>query len=115
MTAPNLQPVTPRLRDLYALRLNLDTAIRHEEALARRDARDRARVRRPRNVIPDCGTESAYQRHRYMTSIGREEKLDPADVCGCLAAHREHVRAQRAATLAARRGARRRFYAASAS
>lgn len=48
----------------------------------------RARVagkqrRRPRNVIPPCGTESAYQRHRYYD----QPRCDP-----CWAAHAEHNR-----------------------
>lgn len=45
--------------------------------------------RRPRNVVPKCGTESAYQRHRHYG-----EEIDDE----CKAAHRTHNRLQYART-----------------
>lgn len=38
---------------------------------------------RSKHIVPDCGTESAYQRHRYYG----EPRCEP-----CLAAHSEHER-----------------------
>lgn len=40
--------------------------------------------RRPKAVVPECGTETGYQRHR-----GRGEKCEP-----CRLAHNEHNRAR---------------------
>lgn len=76
-----------RLARLYQLRERLDAEIAATEALARQSPR---RVkRRSRHDIPPCGTESAYQRHRYFG-----QRLPPADPCGCLAAHAAHNREQ---------------------
>jgi ABC-type nickel/cobalt efflux system permease component RcnA len=74
-----------RLARLYQLRDRLDAEILAAEHLARKSPR---RVKkRPRNVIPDCGTESAYQRHRHFKTLP-----GPDDECGCRAAHAAHNR-----------------------
>lgn len=77
--------MSERLIKLYQLRERLEAEIAAAEALERQSPR---RVKkRPRNVIPDCGTESAYQRHRYYGTIP-----GPDDECGCKAAHAAHNR-----------------------
>lgn len=78
--------MSERLMRLYSLRERVESEIAAEEALARQSPR--RTKKRPRNVMPECGTESAYQRHRHYG-----EKLNPgADECGCLAAHAAHNR-----------------------
>lgn len=77
--------MSERLIRLYQLRERLEAEIAAQEALDRQSPR---RVKkRPRNVIPDCGTESAYQRHRHYKTLP-----GPADECGCRAAHAAHNR-----------------------
>lgn len=73
------------------------------ELLRLRDAIDSELIRlgrtqgpgkkRPRNVIPPCGTETAYQRHRWFG----EEKDD-----ACKAAHAQHERVASIARAAAK-------------
>jgi hypothetical protein len=78
--------MSERLARLYQLRERLEQEIAAEEALARQSPR--RTKKRPRSVIPPCGTESAYQRHRHYG-----QKLTPGtDDCGCLAAHAAHNR-----------------------
>lgn len=84
-------PIPERLAKMYALRERLDAEIAAEERLAGVEAQKRKRTRRSRYDVPPCGTESAYQRHRY-----RGERLDTeTDPCGCIAAHRAHNTARR--------------------
>lgn len=86
MTA--LQPeMTPaqRLARLYQLQERLEAEILAAEAIARQSPR---RVKkRSRYDVPECGTESAYQRHRHYGTIP-----GPDDECGCRAAHAAHNR-----------------------
>lgn len=85
-TRPATVPIGTRLAQMYALRARLDQEISAAEKLAGVEAQ--RKNRRSRHEIPKCGTETAYQRHRY-----RGERLDPAtDECGCVAAHNEHNR-----------------------
>jgi hypothetical protein len=90
MSVEQQAPAIPeRLAKMYALRARLDEEIAAEEKLAAVPASKRRR--RSRYDVPPCGTESAYQRHRY-----RGERLDTAtDPCGCVAAHRAHNTARR--------------------
>lgn len=74
-----------RLARLYQLRERLDAEISAAENIARQSPR---RVKkRSRNVMPECGTESAYQRHRHFGTLP-----GPEDECGCRAAHAAHNR-----------------------
>lgn len=71
-----------RIEQLQALRARIDT-----ELLVLLDEVDNVDIpgtqrRRPRHVIPECGTESGYQRHRRL-----KEKCDE-----CKAAHANHAR-----------------------
>ena len=74
-----------RLAKMYALRDRLDAEIAAAEALARKSPR--RGKKRPRNIIPECGTESAYQRHRHYGTLP-----GPDDECGCRAGHAAHNR-----------------------
>jgi hypothetical protein len=76
----SIQTAEQRLTALLLLRRRVDAAIAE---LADKSPR---RVRR-RDYIPPCGTEQAYQRHRYYG-----EARDEA----CKAAHRLHNRARKA-------------------
>jgi hypothetical protein len=67
-----------RLDFLREARAVLDDQIR-----ALRAKLEGKRPRRSRLVMPECGTESAYQRHRYYS--------EPTDAA-CRAAHAEHNR-----------------------
>lgn len=82
-----------RLNDLILLQRKIDKEI---DRLVDQWEADRAtpdRKRRPRNVKPDCGTESGYQAHRY-----RGEDCDE-----CREAHAAY---ERVAAAARRRKAR---------
>lgn len=75
-----------RLRALEALRRRVDAEIRGIQ----HSLDGFARQRRPKTIAPECGTESAYQWHRYHQ---RDNWPLPADdPCGCRAAHRDHTR-----------------------
>lgn len=92
-----LDEVRAEQERLEQVRLDLLRA-RFNELIAQRDAIDAellvladeihgygtptTRRRRSRHEVPECGTESGYQRHRH-----RGETCDP-----CKAAHAEHQR-----------------------
>jgi hypothetical protein len=71
-----------RLRELRDLRARINAEIRRTKAEIAA-AKPKRPPRRPRDVIPPCGTESAYQRHRHY-----RELADRA----CLDAHAAHER-----------------------
>lgn len=73
----SVQTVEQRVGELLRLRDKIDAE------LARIDDDYRPKKKRPRSVIPKCGTESAYQRHRWYG-----EDQDEA----CKAAHAAHER-----------------------
>ncbi len=50
--------------------------------------------RRSRLVTPECGTESAYQRHRHLRDTATDDRTVTCEPC--LAAHREHEKARAA-------------------
>lgn len=80
-----------RLDFLIERRERIDAEIQELRTLLNLDAGQR---RRP-HVVPECGDESAYQRHRYYgdTAEGaRRVTCDP-----CLAAHAAHERRKKAA------------------
>lgn len=82
-----VQTPEQRITELLALRDRIDTElIRLGRPLA-------PGKKRPRNVIPPCGTETAYQRHRWYG----EDKDD-----ACKAAHAQHERVQSIARAAAK-------------
>lgn len=75
-----------RIDDLLALKARID-----DELLVLADEAANIDVpgtmrRRPRSVVPECGTESGYQRHR-----ARKETCDD-----CKAAHAAHERVKAA-------------------
>lgn len=74
----SVQTVEQRIGELLRLRDKIDAELR------RIDASYQPKKKRPRNVIPECGTETAYQRHRHLG----EERDD-----ACKAAHAAHERA----------------------
>jgi hypothetical protein len=76
-----IQSVETRIAELMRLRRKID------EELARLVGMKPPRTRRSKFEIPECGTESAYQRHRY-----NGEEIDEA----CRLAHNEHERVQAA-------------------
>lgn len=78
----SVQTLEQRLVDLRDLRRRVDAEIRKTRA-AIADQKPPSKPRRSRYVIPECGTESAYQRHRT-----RGEQADRA----CLDAHAAHER-----------------------
>lgn len=73
-----------RIAELLRLRRKVDAELARL-ALAAEPSKIK---RRSKFDIPDCGTESGYQRHRYYN----EPKTD----CGCAAAHAAHEREQSA-------------------
>lgn len=75
MTA--VQCIEERAAELLKLRDKIDAE------LARLDKQYKPNKKRSRKEIPDCGTESAYQRHRWYS-----EEQDEA----CKAAHAEYER-----------------------
>jgi hypothetical protein len=82
----SVQTLEQRLLALRELRRRVDAEVRQVKA-AIADQKPPGKRRRSRNVIPECGTESAYQRHHHYGEL--------ADAA-CLAAHREHERARAA-------------------
>lgn len=82
----SVQTLEQRLAALRDLRRRVDAEVRQVKA-AIADQKPPSKRRRSRNVIPDCGTESAYQRHHHFGEIADE---------ACLAAHAEHERARAA-------------------
>ncbi|CAB4733195.1 MAG: hypothetical protein F2667_14205 [Actinobacteria bacterium] len=95
-----------RLEKLRALRERLDEEIAAEEHLQQQAAAAQARAEaeaafagKVRDAleaeetarlgeVPPCGTERAYQRHRYVGEL----PLPQGDPCGCQEAHRVHSR-----------------------
>lgn len=73
----SIQTVADRAAELLKLRDKIDAE------LARLDAEYRPNKRRSRFEIPECGSESAYQRHRHYG--------EPQDEA-CKAAHAAHER-----------------------
>lgn len=73
--------VEERIAELVALRDKID------EELVRLTRLPGPGKKRSRLVIPECGTESAYQRHKH-----RGEECPRGDVCK--RAHAEHERVQ---------------------
>lgn len=55
----SIQTIEQRAAELLRLRDKIDAE------LARLDAEYKPGKKRSKHVIPDCGTESAYQRHRW--------------------------------------------------
>lgn len=79
--ASAVDTLTARRDQLHILQMRVERELAQiEAAIARRPV-----VRRSRKVAPECGTESAYQRHRY-----RKEPQDAA----CKEAHAAHNRAR---------------------
>jgi hypothetical protein len=78
----SVQTLDQRLTALLFLRRRIDAEIVEL-------AKDTGRRIRRRDHVPPCGTEQAYQRHRYYG--------EPRDEL-CKAAHRLHNRAQREAS-----------------
>lgn len=76
----SVQTLEQRLIALRDLRRAVDAEVRKVKA-AIADQRPPTRPRRSRSVVPECGSESAYQRHR-----NRGEVADYA----CLDAHALH-------------------------
>lgn len=77
-----VQSPEQRMRELQRLQASIDAEVRRVASLMRA-----SRQRRSRREVPPCGTESAYQRHRY-----RGEEKDAA----CLLAHSWHERDRKA-------------------
>lgn len=76
-----IQTLEQRLIELRDLRRRVDEEIRSVKA-AIADQKPR-RHYRPRNVVPPCGTETAYQRHYTRGELADRE---------CLDAHAAHER-----------------------
>jgi hypothetical protein len=70
-----------RIDALLQLRAKVDAQIQH----ALREVNNQPTRKRSRHVVPECGTESAYQRHKHYG-----EDVDPP----CQEAHRLHNRVQ---------------------
>lgn len=85
-----MTPRERRIADLRALRQRVD------DELTVLENADRPTPRRSRKVVPECGSETAYQRHRHSRDTATEDRTVTCEEC--LAAHREHerVRAARA-------------------
>ncbi len=81
-----MTPRERRIEDLRALRARVDMEITALQYVPPR--------RRSRLVKPDCGTESAYQRHRHLRDTATEGRTVTCDPC--LAAHRDHEKARAA-------------------
>lgn len=77
----SVQTLDQRLAELRELRGRIDAEIRAVKTEIA--ASKPKRTYRPRHVVPPCGSESAYQRHRT-----RGEVADRA----CLDAHAAHER-----------------------
>lgn len=90
------EAIRARLRELNQLRTKVDNQTMILEAkLANTGEFDRQR--RSRHTTPPCGTETAYQRHRWRATKGLEEwPLPVTDPCGCKAAHARHNRLRQA-------------------
>ncbi len=79
-----MTPRERRIEDLRALRARVDlelTALQYVPP-----------VRRSRLVEPECGSESAYQRHRHLRDTANEKRTVTCEPC--LVAHREHEKAR---------------------
>lgn len=79
-----VQSVEQRAAELLALRDRIDAELIRLQKTSQGK-------RRSRKVIPPCGTETAYQRHRYYGELQDDD---------CLAAHAQHVRVARITRLA---------------
>jgi hypothetical protein len=71
----SVQTLEQRLVALRDLRRRVDAEVRQVKA-AIADQKPPTKPRRSRNVIPDCGTESAYQRHHHRGEIADRACLD---------------------------------------
>ena len=94
MTRDEYEVARKRLNYLMNLRNRIDReADQLSVRLARVEFAFTPTGKRSRKVIPACGTESAYQRHRYLRETADDE---------CLAAHAAHerVRVRRSQRLA---------------
>lgn len=81
-----VQSPEQRIAELLRLRDAIDTELVRLQPV-------QPEKRRSRKIIPPCGTETAYQRHRYYG-----EERDEA----CLLAHAQHERVQSIARAAAK-------------
>ena len=85
----SVQTLDQRLAALRDLRRRVDAEIARVETAIADERTEAQRQRRSRHDRPACGTEAAYQWHRY-----REDRV----TCGaCRAAHSRHVTDWRAA------------------
>jgi hypothetical protein len=78
-------PREARLRDLYQLRKRVEDEIAALEA-----PQAVLNTKRSRNIIPECGTESAYQRHAHSGDTATDEHRVSCQPCR--AAHAAHER-----------------------
>ena len=76
-----------RVADLMAIRDRIESEVR--VLLALLDDKPPS-GKRSRLVVPPCGTESAYQRHRHSRDTATSERAVTCEPC--LTAHREHER-----------------------
>lgn len=83
MTRDEYDSKRRRLNYLAALRRRVDAEMDDLAVQIANVAVTPTGQKRSRKVIPPCGTESAYQRHRYFKEAADEE---------CLAAHAAHER-----------------------
>jgi len=90
-----------RLRELLELKRRIDTEIAdlHDKIEDRRERQRIAKLlelkpppRRSPKEPADCGTETGYQRHKYLARKFGEGvwPLPAGDPCGCRAAHARH-------------------------
>jgi hypothetical protein len=87
-----IQTTDQRIAELLNLRRKIDAELARLAAIER----EAERTKRARDAIPDCGTESAWQRHHHAG-----EPIDEA----CRRAHNAHNREQYALRAAVRRAA----------
>jgi hypothetical protein len=87
----SIQTLEQRLIELRDLRRRVDAEVRKVRA-AIAEQKPPGKRRRSRYEVPECGTETAYQRHH-----SRGEANDDA----CRAAHAEYERVRRAMRLEA--------------
>jgi hypothetical protein len=85
LRARRAKEISDRIDELTALRRRIDDEILILAAEGE-TIDDGTGTRRSRHVVPDCGTESGYQRHRH-----RGEDCEP-----CKAAHATHERVKAA-------------------
>lgn len=75
-----------RITDLRKLRARVDMELTALEYVPP--------ARRSRKVTPECGSESAYQRHRHFRDTATDDRTVTCEPC--LEAHREHEKARTA-------------------